>query len=1120
MAGDYTRFTYKPSKRYSGVLMQQGRVQLDADWNEQSALTSERWRVQALDTFGPAAVSALSAEDAFEVEPLAGPPADLSLGAGRIYVDGLIAETFPSDTVTYSGQTSLFYPQPPPLPASGAALVYIDVWEREITYVQDADLLEIALGGPDTTTRTQTAWQVKFTTATSECDADLNKLFPPSAGRLTTEENAPPGSNDPCVLSPTGGYRGLENRLYRVEIHSGGGLGTAKFKWSRDNASIVSAVSAISVSGSQTVLSVSRIGRDNVLRFRKDDWVEVTDDHRELMGEPGEMARVLDTSEAALTITIDRAIPTGSGRAFATSKTEHAARHTRIIRWDQNASINALDADGLMTADSAQVQIEDGVFVTFSGGAMNSGDYWVFAARTADASVEKLDHAPPRGIIHHYAPLAVISIANGVVSRKHDCRTLWPPAGCCTVVVHPGEDIQTAIDSLPPAGGCVCLKTGLHEIEAPIRIRRSRILLHGESPGTIVRSDGATGMPGIPELLVTDLIVASEKGSVTDVVVEGIRFETSPALGHFKQPFTLVWLEDCEGVRIRACGIADLSMSMGLSTGIRAIGSRHIDVADTRIEYVGIGVSLFECAAPLSLSANAMVGMSLQPSNVGQPIQGPGLWGVWVGGNDASVAARIEGNEIEDFCTGVWLAPGAEGCDVCGNRIRRPAGAGEGSAPTSVDELRGYLGSRIYAVMVGAARCLVRGNYIDLQSPDWGGIEIVARHARVESNQIEVRSVPSLQWNDYLLPASIYCTFAKESSGHHALIRDNVLIGPQTGIVISRVQGVEVSRNHIDGNWFGWFGLRVDQSEATLLSGNEIRGVLVGCFLTQGRCNRVIDNDLRDLWSGMLFAAEADADVSGNGIAAAVFVGVWGIFKGMAVMSRNRLANCSFVGEAGFGLAVGCDNVDLLDPNSGVCIRIDSCEVIDTGILPDAGMVVSGPAIGIMVLAPECQLTGSRVAYTQPAALDAQKEHRALWLAGPLASTYRQGDRIIEFMFGSALIANNFLSGPGRTQLVELPHIEVSKGTQDLRFEKVTFSTNVCDHFNAAPSENEATVRLWGGHLIASGNHVKALDPKVHSMDLEMRNRVTLMGNITTGDYIGVTSAIKPWPIADFNVRI
>lgn len=37
--GDFTRDTFTPEKSYSRVLMQQGRVQVDADWNEQVSVT-------------------------------------------------------------------------------------------------------------------------------------------------------------------------------------------------------------------------------------------------------------------------------------------------------------------------------------------------------------------------------------------------------------------------------------------------------------------------------------------------------------------------------------------------------------------------------------------------------------------------------------------------------------------------------------------------------------------------------------------------------------------------------------------------------------------------------------------------------------------------------------------------------------------------------------------------------------------------------------------------------------------------------------------------------------------------------------------------------------------------
>jgi hypothetical protein len=71
--------------------------------------------------------------------------------------------------------------------------------------------------------------------------------------------------------------------------------------------------------------------------------------------------------------------------------------------------------------------LENGVTVSFASTGtkgFKSGDYWVFAARTADASVELLDRAPPRGIHHHFARLALWDVGAGTVT---DCRHPWPP---------------------------------------------------------------------------------------------------------------------------------------------------------------------------------------------------------------------------------------------------------------------------------------------------------------------------------------------------------------------------------------------------------------------------------------------------------------------------------------------------------------------------------------------------------------------------------------------------------------------------------------------------------------------------------------------------------------------
>ena len=288
----------------------------------------------------------------------------------------------------------------------------------------------------------------------------------------------------------------------------------------------------------QSVLTVGRVGRDPVMRFAVGDWVEVTDDHRELHEEPGEMAKIEDVDEATRQITLDRQIPLPPlpitiPRPFGATRDELAARHTKLIRWDQRAPPNALDGDGLMTIPTGvKIALEEGITLTFSidaastNGRFHNGDYWVFAARTADGSVEELDEEPPRGVHHDYAPLAVLDApgpAVGGISVVSDCRVRWPPevgAGeaecCCSVVVDRGEDIQEAINKVcAKRGGCVCLKGGEHRIVRPIQITCSDVRLVGNSSATVISAAGVVPL----------LEIRGENLSIGRVVVEGIGFQ-------------------------------------------------------------------------------------------------------------------------------------------------------------------------------------------------------------------------------------------------------------------------------------------------------------------------------------------------------------------------------------------------------------------------------------------------------------------------------------------------------------------------------------------------------------------------------------------------------------------
>src|SRR5262249_8198880 len=168
-------------------------------------------------------------------------------------------------------------------------------------------------------------------------------------------------------------------------------------------------------------------------------------------------------------------------------------RHTRIRRWDQSGIVRRADgstyqdldasasSDGiLIPAAGVQLALENGILVQFdlvAGGAFKVGGNWAFAARVADGDIERLTGAPPRGVHHHYARLAVVTFPDS----ESDCRVLWPPEptgeSCdCTVCVHAEAHnagtatIQQAIDSIKTRGGTICLDAGTYQLSAPLNL--------------------------------------------------------------------------------------------------------------------------------------------------------------------------------------------------------------------------------------------------------------------------------------------------------------------------------------------------------------------------------------------------------------------------------------------------------------------------------------------------------------------------------------------------------------------------------------------------------------------------------------------------------------------------
>ncbi len=649
MGADFSRIRSNPLLDIAGVELKQGGVVLDADFNEFVAVVDRRLRAAASDILGRSTVSSTT-PDAFKITAI---PGGLQIGKGRLYVDGLLAENHGAadpakklfdplmaepvfaDPVTYGTQPYLpNLPLPsggttlPPLPQTGKHLVYLEVWQREVTHLERPELVEPAVG-VETSSRLQTVWQVRVLEADAgraDCgspDGEVEGwvlLTAPSTGRLTTGTFEVPPETDPCELPPSGGYRGLENQTYRVEIHDPGQpADKATFKWSRENASVGSRVASMI---SATELELQTLGRDDVLRFNTGDWVEVIDDASELSRGTGVIRRIT-VIEAARRITFASPLPTEMLPALPTFPNSDFPRtgNLRVRRWDQHGKVlstaaggttlpiqdlDAVNSTGVIKVPAAgtTLLLENGVTVNFpSTGTtrFRAGDYWVFVARTANASVELLTNEPPRGIHHHYARLGIWDVAAGTVTD--DCRTQWPPHSeghdcSCTICVTPQSHasneltIQKAITEVIKAGGgTVCLDVGEYKLWEPVKIEgASSVKLVGRGVASVLLATEAAGAVLVNKS--QDIVLESfsvqctrlsnaPQGAVGVVVSRGIRIEH------------LTIHVESENPQGAAIGLADALMDISLRAntlvapiGVRS-GNTHgggAGLADVRIE--------------------------------------------------------------------------------------------------------------------------------------------------------------------------------------------------------------------------------------------------------------------------------------------------------------------------------------------------------------------------------------------------------------------------------------------------------------------------------------------------------------------------------------------------------
>ncbi len=522
MHADLTRWTFDPAHGYRSVLMQQGRVLLDAEWNEQAAIATHHDQVRTADIVGrsggaepidggPGPFALVDLDDG--TTPAAVPWARLGITPGRYYVDGILAENDPDAAHPAAGgacplqdqphlrtigsgvTASAGLPEPPSADGDGRYAAFLDVFSRVVTPDEAPELLESALGGPDTAVREQTVWQVRLERLTGQVCSTLSAT-PRDMRRMVAGLRDPASGADPCDIASAGGYQRLENQLYRVEIVDVDPQ--PRFVWSRENGSVVASLLALdttSETGMDAALTLDRVGRDADLSIRQGDVVEVSSADRRLRGLPGFLA----TAGPVVDLVVHVAWSAGAPTSVAALGTAPVVR-----RWD----------GGPANVSAAATDLEGGITVRFpTGGTPAVGDFWLIPARTArlaygtsarqgtldwpwDGSVPTA--LAPHGTAHHQAPLGILARAGSAWTLESDCRSLFPPLTALTTIDLVGGDGQEALPGVQLAEPIrVVVRRGAVPVAGtPVRFTAQDGVLDPASPATnpVTLATGADGV--------------------------------------------------------------------------------------------------------------------------------------------------------------------------------------------------------------------------------------------------------------------------------------------------------------------------------------------------------------------------------------------------------------------------------------------------------------------------------------------------------------------------------------------------------------------------------------------------------------------------------------------------
>jgi hypothetical protein len=531
MASDRARDSFDPARKWRGLVAQQGRVTLEADWNEAAAIQAQSDRLSELDVIGPLG----SPHGGYGVtadgsgSPPSSPPGSgwgpLTVGQGTVYVGGTRLDldqdcqldgTPQPDWLDQSTSTVWLAPEAAPSsaptspPAAPNELVYLLAVEQEVSALEVPELADVALGGPDTMQRLRVLQRfVRWPTFSADCtlawaevqaawqtiglNFDRTTMLLGSAAQLEVSFDPVQPSTSACEPAATGGYLGPENQMIRVQVASvDPDTGVPTIVWGFDNATFLYQLSAAGSGSSGFVLTFAKNPVDNY--------------HYPQAGQAVEFLR----DAAAVSPTDDGNPPFGyiaSGSGFVTTVTTpydpsfmtlgvadqppadylatSATPQLYLRVWQGTA-----EAPPGTPVELATAGVSTGIQVTLtsSSGSFHPGDFWYLSVRPSVPNQVypariAASPQPPDGPRVWACPVAFVAWTAGEVPPQiTSCiphfdnlvELTGKGGGCCTLSVSPAdlEDGASLAQLIAAHLGSeelqVCFAPGSYQLTEPL----------------------------------------------------------------------------------------------------------------------------------------------------------------------------------------------------------------------------------------------------------------------------------------------------------------------------------------------------------------------------------------------------------------------------------------------------------------------------------------------------------------------------------------------------------------------------------------------------------------------------------------------------------------------------